>query len=444
MTTIVEPARELPVVAEPDVLVVGGGAAGIAAACAAARAGADTLLVEHHGFLGGTLTAVTLGGLCGTHAVIDDERLGRVVGGLYLELEERLARRDAILAPRRHGRIVGVPYDSVRLRIVADEMVASHGVHVMLHTSAAAVRTEAGRVTAVIVENKGGRSAILPRIVIDCSGDADVAARAGAGFDIGADGETQYASTMFRIGGVDEAVAGALSRAQIRDCLERAVADGYPLPRTATGVHMNPLSGVVHLNVTRLADDDGEPFNLVDPVQLTRAEQVGRRQVELYEEAFRRYVPGFGRSRVIDIGARVGVRETRLVKGDRTLTESQVRACVKPDDRIACTAWPLESHGRGRGTQWDFLPDGEWYGIPWGCLVVAGFDNLLVAGRNLSADHSAQASARVAGPCIAMGEAAGLGAAMSIAGGRPLREVDLPALQAALESGGAILTPQLG
>ena len=111
--TVLEPAREVAVMAEPDVLVVGGGPAGLAAACAAARAGADTLLLESYGCLGGTLTLVTLGGLCGVHAVIDDERLGRVVGGLCLELEDRLAACDAILAPQRHGRIVGVPTVSV-------------------------------------------------------------------------------------------------------------------------------------------------------------------------------------------------------------------------------------------------------------------------------------------------------------------------------------------
>jgi len=439
--TIVEPERRTPVIAEPDVLVVGGGAAGIAAACAAARGGARTMLVEAWGCLGGTLTLVTLGGFCGTHMVVDDERLGRVVGGLYLELEDRLEARDALLPPRRHGRILGVPYESASLKLVADEMVAAHGVRVLLHTSAVATVTDGPRVTAVIVENKGGRAAIAPRVVIDASGDADVAARAGADFALGEEGTTQYASTMFRLGGVDTAVAGALTRPQIRELLERAVADGYPLPRTTTGVHVNPLEGVVHLNVTKLANPDGEPFLLVDPEQLSEAERIGRQQVKLYEEVFRRYVPGFGRARVIDIGARVGVRETRLVRGDGVLTEAHVRGCVKPDDRIACSSWPLELHGKGRATTWEFLPDGEWYGLPWGCLVVAGFDNLLVAGRNLSAEHAAQASARVAGPCVAMGEAAGTAAAMSLSAGGAVRSVAVEALQRNLRRAGAVLDP---
>ncbi|MCL4695783.1 MAG: FAD-dependent oxidoreductase, partial [Burkholderiaceae bacterium] len=117
------------------------------------------------------------------------------------------------------------------------------------------------------------------------------------------------------------------------------------------------------------------------------------------------------------------------------------RARATPPDRIACSAWPLENHGRGRTTNWEFLPDGQWYGIPWGCLVVEGLDNLLVAGRNLSAEHGAQASVRVAGPCMALGEAAGTGAAMSLAAGGEPRALDLGALQSRLRAEGAILDP---
>ncbi len=440
---VLEPARRIPVVAEPDVLVVGGGPAGLAAACAAAREGASTLLIEAYGCLGGTLTLVTLGAFCGTHMIIDGEQLARTTGGLFLELEERLAAHGAILPPRRQGRILGVPYEPIALRSVADEMTAGYSVHLLLHTSAVDVVCDGRRVAAVIVENKGGRSAIVPRVVVDASGDGDVAARAGAAFELGDRGTTQYASAMFRMAGVDPEHVAQLTRPDIRAALDRAVADGYALPRVTVGVHLSPLHGVAHLNVTKLANDAGEPFLLVHPAQLTQAEQVGRRQVALYETVFRKYVPGFENARVVDAGLRVGVRETRLVRGDRVLTESDVRSCIKPPDRIACSAWPLETHGAGRATSWDFLPDGDWYGIPHGCLVVAGFDNLLVAGRNLSAEHAAQASARVAGSCIAMGEAAGVTATMSLAADGRVRTVALSDLAGRLRSHGALLEPSL-
>lgn len=439
--SIVEPERRVPVVDEPEVLVVGGGAAGIAAACAAARAGAGTLLVERQGFLGGTLTAVTLGGFCGTHGVVDDECLFRAIGGLYLEVEERLRARDAVLPPRRHGRIIGVPYESATFKSVADELVAHYGVRVRLHAHSSAAYVEGERIASVVLETKGGRVALRPRVVVDCSGDGDVAAAAGVAFSLGDGGRTQFGSTMFRLGNVDTAVAGALSRAAIRDLLEKAVTEGYDLPRTATGVHLNPLEGIVHLNVTRLRKPDGEPFDLTDPDELTAAEIEGRRQAYLYEEVFRRFVPGFGRARIVDIGATVGIRESRLIHGEKTLREADVRGCVKPTDRIACTAWPLESHTGGRGTTWEFLPDGDWYGIPFGCLVAKGVRNLLVAGRNLSATHVAQASARVAGPCFAMGEAAGTAAAMACRQGVELRALEVEQIQRELERQGAILAP---
>ncbi len=440
---IVEPQRRVPVIDEPDVLVVGGGAAGLAAACAAARAGARTLLVERYGFLGGTLTAVTLGGICGTHAAIGDDDVARVVGGFYLEIEARLRQRDAIMTPRRHGRIVGVPYDSEALKLVADEVVAHFGARLLFHAQAVAAQVDGRRITAVVLESRGGRVAVRPRMVIDCSGDADVVAAAGAEYALGDNGTTQFGSTMFRLGNVDTAVAGRLSRAEIREHLERAVAEGFDLPRTATGVHLNPVEGVVHLNVTRVRQPDGRPFDYTRREDITAAELEGRRQASRYEAVFRRYVPGFANARIIDIGAMVGIRETRLVKGVRTLTEAQVRACEKPADRIACTAWPLEDHGEGRGTTWEFLPDGDWYGIPYGCLVARDLDNLLVAGRNLSATHLAQASARVAGPCFAMGEAAGIAATQALRHGRGAADIDVPALQAALEREGALLAPVL-
>ena len=438
-----EPARDIPIIAEPDVLVVGGGPAGLAAACAAARAGAQTLLIERYGFLGGTFTAVTLGGISGTHMIIDEQRLARVVGGVYLELEDRLKKRSALAEPVRHGKILGLPYESAAFKMVADDMVAAHGVRVMHHSFAVATQIDRNRVSSVIVESKAGRQAIVPRVVVDASGDGDIATQAGAAFETGEGFERQFGSTMFRLVNVDGEQAKRLTRPEVREFLERAVADGYPLPRTTIGMHINPIEGVVHLNVTKLGNQHGRPFNLLDPVELSEAERAGRHQVAMYEEVFRKYVPGYAKARVIDIGAAVGARETRRICGDKTLTEADVRGCVKPEDRIACCAWALEKHGEGRGTIWDFLPDGEWYGIPYGCLLVRGFDNLLVAGRNLSATHMAQASARIGGACFAMGEAAGTAAALSLAQEATPRALAVGHLQAELERQGAILTPQV-
>ena len=440
---IQEVPRRTPVISEPDVLVVGGGIAGIAAACAASRAGAKTLLIERYGFLGGMFTATTLGSFAGTHMIIDEQRLARVVGGLFLELEERLKKKDAIFEQIRHGKILGAPFDTTAFKVVVDDMVAAHKTDVIHHMYAVGVQKDGRRVTAVIVESKAGRAAIVPRVVIDSTGDGDIAAGAGAEFEVSDGQSRQYGSTMFRFANVQSGRVRQQTREEIRDCLEKAVADGYPLPRTTIGVHINPIDGIAHLNVTKLGDRNGKPFDLLDPVQLTAAEQAGRRQVMLYEEVFRKYVPGFEKARVVEIGAQLGCRESRRVVGEKTLTEPDVRGFVKPYDRIACVAHALEKHGTGRGTIWDFLPDGEWYGIPYGCCVVKGFDNLLVAGRNLSATQMAHASARIGGACLAMGEATGTAAAMSLAQNAVPREVPIERLQSELLRHGTILKPQV-
>ncbi len=435
--SIEEPARRAPVLARPEVLVVGGGIAGIAAAAAAARAGAETLLVERQGFLGGTLTAVTLGGICGGFRHVGPEQeLRPVVGGLWTELQERLLAHEALGPPRRSAMVRGVhglPYDPERLKLVLDEMMAAHGVRVLTGAALSAVAREGGRLTAVFVETAGGRGAILARAVVDASGDAEVVARAGGAFAVPQ--RVQAPSAMFRMGGVDRGTFAAVPRAEVNARLERAAAEGHSLPRTMVAVFPYLAEGEVHVNATRVLDTGGAPFDVTEPWARAAAEAEGRRQVFAYEEAMRATLPGFAQARVTDIGAALGVRESRLVAGQAVLTEADVMAGAAPPDRIACCAWPVEDHAPGRATVWRPLPDGAWYGIPFGCLVPRGFDNVLVAGRCLSADHTAQASARISLACLAMGEAAGTAAASWT------ERWDVPPLLASLRRDGAILDP---
>lgn len=207
--TWTEPARDLPVLAAPEVLVVGGGIAGIGAACAAAREGADTLLVERMGFLGGTLTAVTLGGICGAFRHVGPEQeLRPIVGGLWDELRARLQAADALGPPRRSAMVRGVhgiPYDPERLKPVLDAMLAHHGARVLTGCALSSVAVADGVVSAVVVETAAGRAAILPRMVVDASGDAEVVARAGGAFAVAPDEEVQSPSAMFTMAPVDMA-----------------------------------------------------------------------------------------------------------------------------------------------------------------------------------------------------------------------------------------------
>jgi len=443
MDTLTERARSLPIIARPDVLVVGGGAAGLAAAIAAAECGASTLLIEHYGFLGGTLTAVTLGTLCGGY-LVSGEAHREIVAGLYADLVGRLAARGAALAPRRWLDNVSVPYDPVALRHEADRMAMGAGVELLLHSTVVDAQVQNGRVSAVIIENKGGRGAIVPAVVIDASGDGDLAARAGAAFAVGDHGRTQFASTMLRLGGVQVARFAQVSREERQARLAQAAAEGYALPRTSAGLQLHPQRGVVHANVTRIRGADGSSPDLLDAAALSAAEVEGRRQAYLYEDVLRRYMPGFEQARIIDIGCHLGVRETRLIEGDHRLEAAELRAGAQPPDTIACCAWPMETHGADSGTVWDWLPPDVWYGIPYRCLTVRHFDNLLVAGRNLSASHAAQSSARVAATCMAMGEAAGVAAALSLQAGADIRGFAPALLRQRLLDRGALLAPRSG
>jgi 2-polyprenyl-6-methoxyphenol hydroxylase-like FAD-dependent oxidoreductase len=437
--TVREPARDIPVMGEPDVLVAGGGVAGIAAAIAAARTGAKVMLIERWGFLGGTVSAVTLGGFCGIWTVMPD-RLIPVVGGLFDDLVARLRRRDGVTEPRRWMKVASLPYDPTTVRLVADEMVAAQGVDVLFHSWVADVAvSDDGRVDTVFIENKGGRFALRPRMVIDCTGDGDVAARAGAPFELGSGGITQFGSSMFRMANVDTEQFNALGRDEIGHRLEAVVAAGTPLPRTMVALYPHPISGVVHLNATKVARSDGEPFDLTDPVQLSEAEREGRRQAYLYESVLRQHMPGFKNARIVDIGVQIGIRETRLIKGDHVLGADEVLGGVKHQDGIACSAWPVEMHGQGRKTVWKFLEDGDYYRIPYRTMTPLGLRNVLMAGRCVSATHEAQASLRVSATAMAMGEAAGLAAAIALVEDCESRRVNVGRLQDALRREGALL-----
>lgn len=439
MTDVLEVKQDVPVIAEPDVLVAGGGAAGIAAACAAARSGASVMLVERWGFLGGTLTAVTLGGFCGAWTVTPDT-LTPVIGGIYTEFTDRLKAIDGVTAPRRWSQVASLPYDPSCAKLVADEMTGADGVQVLFHTWMSDVVVNDSRVEAVIIENKGGRAAIRPGMVIDCTGDGDVAARAGAPFELGDQGITQFGSSMFRMAGVDVERFEQLSRDEISGILEEVSRLGPTLPRTMVAVYPHPVHGVVHLNATRLADPDGNPFDYTDPQQLSEAEREGRRQAFMYETVFRRNVPGFEKARIVDIGPQVGIRETRLIRGDHVLSADEVMNCVKHEDAIACNAWPIEIHETGLRTVWRFLPPGDYCTVPYRCLLPQGLSNVLIAGRCISTSHEAQASIRVSAPAFALGEAAGHAAALALANGLDTRQVPYQRLRQQLLSAGAVLS----
>jgi hypothetical protein len=197
----------------------------------------------------------------------------------------------------------------------------------------------------------------------------------------------------------------------------------------------------MHLNITRVLRGDRSPDPL-NTEEITAAEIDGRRQLKMYSEAFRRFVPGYENAYIADIGAEIGVRESRRIRGDYWLTLDDVLNEARFADSIACSAWPVEEHGAGRATKWVFLKPGTFYELPFRMMLPVGIDGLLVAGRCSSASHDAHASMRIAAVCMALGEAAGVAAAQ--AGSGDIRKIDITGLRRQLEKQGAIVGPLPG
>lgn len=432
----IEPEASVDIRSKVDVLVVGGGAAGMAAAVSAARSGARVMLVEKMGFLGGTLTAVTLGSICGLYG-LHEGRVQRLVRGFADDFLERMEQRGGAVRPKVWLQTASLPYHPEPVKLVADDLMREVGVEVRFHSLAVRALVEDRHVRGVVFESIEGRWAVRASCVVDATGDGQIAALAGAEWECDVD-DLQFPTTMIRFGGVDTAVVDETDRLALHGYLEAAVAAGFDLPRTAGGIFSFNES-VVHLNITRVSNNDRPP-NPLSTAEISAAEADGRRMAELYLAAFRAHVPGYENAWLLDTGAQIGVRESRRITGDYVLTEENVLGAARFDDAIGCCAWPVEEHGADRATRWVWMPDGTYYQIPWRCLLPREVEGLVVAGRCASATHVAQASLRVAGTCFAMGEAAGLGAAMAARDhGGMVRNVGVQHLQAQLTAQGAFL-----
>jgi ribulose 1,5-bisphosphate synthetase/thiazole synthase len=436
LKAIHRPARDVPVGYEPDVVVVGGGSAGVAAAVSAAREGADTLLIERAGFLGGVMTVTSLGGICGLYSLLDGEP-HQMVFGFAEEVRERLERCGATFGPLPWLKTASLPYDLQQMKEVCDDLVRERHLTVLLHARVTDVVRELRIVTALVVRTPSSEMAVRGRVVIDATGDGEVCALAGQAYEYDRE-HVQFPTTMFRMGGVDTERARKLGREAIRPILERAIADGYDLPRTTGGIY-SVRDGITHLNITRVALPDGRPPDVLSAEDLTYAEFEGRRQAALYLEVFRKYVPGYENAFILDTGAEIGIRESRRVTGDYIVTSDDVLGERKFDDAIAANCWPIEDHGADRSTRWVWLSPGGFNHIPYRALVPNGLDNVLIAGRCLAATHDAQAALRVTANCFSMGQAAGIAAALTTQGKGDVRAVEVGSLQARLTALGARL-----
>lgn len=437
------PGRDIATIADVDVCVVGAGSAGSTAAIAAARAGASVLLVDRLPFLGGTSTAV-LDTFYGFYTPGSTGR--KVVGGIADDVVTTLRTLGPVIErPNTYGAGTGVTYLAEHLKIVWEQLVTTAGARVLLHAMLQDADVVDGRVRSVVVATRAGLARITARVFVDASGDADLSAFAGFGFETAGELDpAQTLTTTFRMANVDLERRRTVPKAEFHRLMAEAAESGdYDLPRREGSDHITPVDGVTATIMTRLEsyrrDVDGRIVNATDPWFLTEAETAGRRQALEYVRFLRDRIPGYERASLVALGTQIGVRETRRVYGDARLTRDDVLAARAFEDGIGLCGAPIEDHHSGADTVWEYLPDGSAVGIPYRTLVVRDATNVLVAGRCFSATHDAHASVRSMAQCMAMGQAAGTAAAMAVSTGQDPRDVDVQALRARLRAEGAVL-----
>jgi hypothetical protein len=363
--------------------------------------------------------------------------------GIASDLLARIDRLGGLNAPHLIlGKIFAQAYDTAAYKIAADDLLAAHKVDILFHAlGAGVVMHDEARIAVLLVETRAGRQAVRADIFIDCSGDGDLAAWAGAPFEVGdSEGHMLYPSMMFRLNGIDPEKAGEAWKT-IPALMEKAEAAGtHHFPRKGAIVRPQRSGIEWRVNFTQLARADGSAINGIEPDDLTRGEIEGRRQaVEAF--AFLRTVPGFEKSYIVDLPPQLGIRETRRVVGGYQLSGEDVLGCASFEDSIGVNGWPIEAHVAG-DVIFKFPPIPESRGfneLPYRMLVPMGVDNLLVAGRCASMTHEGQSAARVSGACFAMGEAAGSAAALALSGNTKPREVAIEQLQQRLRQQGAFV-----
>src|SRR5262252_1655850 len=432
-----EPERQVPFLGRYEVVILGGGPAGIAAAVAAARSGRKTILIERYGFLGGMGTAAGVTNFCGLYANVHGE-IRQVVHGVADELLARIDRLGGLNAPHLiFGKTKAQAYDTAAYKIAADDLLLGKGGAILFH----ALACEDAAIAALLIETKSGRCAVRGRVFIDCSGDGDLAAWAGAPFELGdAAGNLLYPTAMFRLNGVDPSAAGE-AWTEIPRLMDEAERRGVRFPRKGAIVRPMTHPQEWRVNVTQLKNRRRRAIDGTDADELSAGEIDGRRQALAFFEFRKREAPGFAASYIVDIPPQIGIRETRRITGGYQLSGEDVLSCANFADTIGVNGWPIEAHVAGDVQwRWPDIPRSHGFNhLPYRMLVPRQTRNLLVAGRCASMTHEGQSAARVSGGCLVMGEAAGTAAHLSLAGNAAPADIDVDALQQMLERNGVYL-----
>jgi len=405
-----------------DVLVVGGGSAGLAAAVAAARSGARTVLVEWHGTLGGMATLALVHSVCGLYRLREEPGAVPANPGFATEFASRLLASGGAWGPVRIGRVEVLPHRPAAFARVADEVAsATAALEVRFHSGVVAA-SGGERVESVTLACRGAREEIRPRAVVDASGDAVLAPLLGLPFEIEPGARLQRPAFVFVLEGVEPGALAEERRLMVAHRLASAARAGE-LAAAALGAALRATDrpGEAYVTVD-LAGPPGGAYDPTDARCLSSLEIHGRALAAEIASFLAAHVDGFERCWIAALPARVGVRESRRMVGERRVETADVERGARSPDEVALATWPMEMRERPTGARLRFPDGGRPTGIPLGALRARDVAGLFVAGRCLAASHEAQASLRVIGTCLATGEAAGLAAALVAGDGASYRD----------------------
>jgi hypothetical protein len=431
-----------------DVIVCGGGPAGFSAALASARCGAKTAIIESMGFLGGAATVNYVGIFTFGHH--DKERI--ILAGIFEEVFDELQRRDAIIPNKRHG---WEPFNIEEYKDVLDDFLVNANVDIYTESTLVASKVTNGRIDLVVLNSLIGNYALKGGMFVDATGDAQLSCLSGAPCSIGRspDGAIQPYTMMFYVGGVDykqldstgrrgywldEKGRGFISANGFGDYIQKAIDDGIiNMPKKTIGsmFSMPWLPGVVGINFGRVFGDPS-----FDPKRNAADTRLGRKQVHEAVNFLKCYLPGFENCYLLSTAPKIGRRESRRIKGLYTLNENDIRGLRQFDDVIAQYCYPMDIHGPAdSGHEFQKLKSGAHYDVPYRILVPESIDNLLAAGRCVSATHEALGAVRLQGISMATGQAAGTAAALCIQQNRSPGNLDIKLLQETLRNNHAVL-----
>ena len=414
-----------------QLIVVGGGFAGAAAAVSAAKNGVDVLLIEKYNCLGGAAANALIMTFISSWSWTDvPQEKQFLCGGFFMEVLTEMQKLGGM-------RDFGENFDEEILKLVLNRICLKYGVHLLFNTTVTDVETENGRITAVKALGKSQKLEFTAEHFIDATGDAELSMLAGCTCKVGREKDNlcQPMTLCFRMSGVNKAKFEK-SRSRINPLYKEYREKGLiKNPREDVLIFGNFNDGVLHFNSTRIVKKDP-----TDPFAVTEAEIEAREQVfELYQ-FLKENIEGFENARILSTALQIGIRESRKVIGEYVLTQEDLKALARFDDAIAVANYDIDIHNpEGTGTSHYFFGKGEWYQIPYRCLIPKGINNLLVAGRCISSTHEAQASYRIMPYCAELGQAAGTAVSVAVKNGTNVRNVNIGEVQAILREDGFLI-----